>query len=1447
MADKSKSVQSSSIQRFGSRLRFGLLGTLALVGAVSFLSPLAAGIITTALAAGFVAHEVIAPSWTKGGRWLKNVLHGNKTTVTAPGSGKPISVSQGQPTGNSLVDALVVQLRKSGLSVSTDWDAGKKVLAGLPDSYELFKKPDSKVYGFVYQGNIFINPTETSADVPIHEYTHLWAEALRQQNAEEWKNIVQMMKQDVDLWQQVKSTYTHLTTDDEIADEVLATYSGRHGAQRLAEHCKNGETPEQVFQGVLGALERFWKHVAQFFNIHYTSREDVADRVLSDFLKGVNPHTYIDQNKITLSDRTPLASAESLSPTPLNNQLNDKSSMHTELSPQEVTDLMSSLPEQVRHSLSPMLHGTDEEISRHIMNYRMEPVSGVFSAGSALGNVAVIKLLWNSLSPSDKAAEQTMPGHFKDLDAIDAYGEKWQKQERMYNLLRDLLPEDGKISLPRSFGLDQPVAVNTYDMDAKYIVRSDDTYRLSDGEYTLPVSKVQSHQLEEFCQLLDECKENASLRISDSEDNRVSNGILAIRSLAASVGGHQDVDIFLQHPVPLGNGVHVVGVNVALSNVRDDKVILKHEDIDKLNYSDYRFYDEDWQNGVRVYNTLDSQQLTQVYGELKEMQERHTLFPVVKDSGSLRYASFQGVAPDNAMLSSLRHSSAVDGVSQHDNALWLTMESADLSSSAQLVRERAFDLEVYRTAQSLMNRNLAIKEDDGYVVVLATGNLSNVAFSGQPLKNTGGDAIESLKIIATGFDPTASVVRESDRIVKVRFSDDALAKSFTNAYFRRDTLAADFVSPAYHDRKISPLGRTFANAYLVEHGGVDKGRRELAAKELLQQSRYSSLKDSDAQLLADNYMELAHTIPVVVYRDAEARQIFDEIMAGEQSTEVADYFPLHIGACGIFKDTSGDGHQVFVAFDNSSGDNWVEQFKTERAAELYCGGTISADDLHKMEQEGFKTLDKPLVVDTIILSKENLPASLHKDVTFDEHGEAELKMAFFDGFAEEVNHRDGVILPDNQRLKLTYPTLSAVASNKVMQQEIEDFTDRSWRSGEDGEKVYDIALKYGKVSRLYEISHMVDNRNADIEVVAQDALYQRITREPYGLTGEQKQALSAYQQSFGIDADKSVYLSERLMRGIQDRLASSGVPETVINDAQHEVTEFFRGVERDMTQRTEKDFINLVLPYLNDKYESVLIPASVPVHENPSGQYAHQVNKTQDYILQSLGVLFNVEHQTMQVVYDHHHTMENGHEYHTVLGLPFDQLTPKEVNSLYDTLQGDLEEKGKLLIAGITEREDENEEVLFDVAFDVSSDEEQQALADKHHAEGIDEENNISCFNDYDDAVYFAAENLAALQQRPDLVQDLRDKSSVVDIIIERMKDPAARAFTPEQAQAVRSYIFQSDDVKSRLADANDLFYSAASSPETKNIPSSWKEDVKDELSDLAKGIFRDESRGFHR
>ena len=40
---------------------------------------------------------------------------------------------------------------------------------------------------------------------------------------------------------------------------------------------------------VRDALKRFWKGVADWFGIHFTSAEEVADKVLSDLLHGVNP------------------------------------------------------------------------------------------------------------------------------------------------------------------------------------------------------------------------------------------------------------------------------------------------------------------------------------------------------------------------------------------------------------------------------------------------------------------------------------------------------------------------------------------------------------------------------------------------------------------------------------------------------------------------------------------------------------------------------------------------------------------------------------------------------------------------------------------------------------------------------------------------------------------------------------------------------------------------------------------------------------------------------------------------------------------------------------------------------------------------------------------------------------------------------------------------------
>ena len=87
-----------------------------------------------------------------------------------------------------------------------------------------------------------------------------------------------------------------------MSHEVLATFSGRRGAERLrAEQQKIMQGDGSVFEkaaavGVLGrvkqALSKFWKGVADFLGIHYTSAEEVADRVMKDLLEGVDPRKF---------------------------------------------------------------------------------------------------------------------------------------------------------------------------------------------------------------------------------------------------------------------------------------------------------------------------------------------------------------------------------------------------------------------------------------------------------------------------------------------------------------------------------------------------------------------------------------------------------------------------------------------------------------------------------------------------------------------------------------------------------------------------------------------------------------------------------------------------------------------------------------------------------------------------------------------------------------------------------------------------------------------------------------------------------------------------------------------------------------------------------------------------------------------------------------------------
>ena len=164
-----------------------------------------------------------------------------------------------------------------------------------------FRTSNGEAYGFTVGGKIYIDPRIATAETPIHEYAHLWATAMREGNPTEWKNIVGLIK-GTSVWAEVQKLYPELKDDDDIADEVLATFSGRRGAERLrAEQQKIMQSNGSVFEkaaavGALArvkqALSKFWKGVADFLGIHYTSAEEVADRVMKDLLEGVDPRKF---------------------------------------------------------------------------------------------------------------------------------------------------------------------------------------------------------------------------------------------------------------------------------------------------------------------------------------------------------------------------------------------------------------------------------------------------------------------------------------------------------------------------------------------------------------------------------------------------------------------------------------------------------------------------------------------------------------------------------------------------------------------------------------------------------------------------------------------------------------------------------------------------------------------------------------------------------------------------------------------------------------------------------------------------------------------------------------------------------------------------------------------------------------------------------------------------
>ena len=169
----------------------------------------------------------------------------------------------------------------------------------IDNSVKEFRTAKGEVYGFTDGEKIYLDTRKMKPETPLHEYTHLWCDMLRHVNSKEWENVKKLFDEVEGLKDEVQKLYPELE-GDALYEEMITTYSGREGTKKLEDvvrklAAEDGKsvTESAKAQGFLEkvkeALTKYWKGVADVLGIHFTTAEEVADKVLADWAKGVDP------------------------------------------------------------------------------------------------------------------------------------------------------------------------------------------------------------------------------------------------------------------------------------------------------------------------------------------------------------------------------------------------------------------------------------------------------------------------------------------------------------------------------------------------------------------------------------------------------------------------------------------------------------------------------------------------------------------------------------------------------------------------------------------------------------------------------------------------------------------------------------------------------------------------------------------------------------------------------------------------------------------------------------------------------------------------------------------------------------------------------------------------------------------------------------------------------
>lgn len=176
-----------------------------------------------------------------------------------------------------------------------------------PQQREFLRTSNGTILGYAKDGKIYLTDKGFNPNTPIHEYTHLWVKAVRNNNPELYNNLRDLFSREnlPDMWDELDHAPQYRDLSDEAKlSEIIARFSGKRGAERMEQEAQKliDDAKQQGKRAVANAislrermrnlLRRFWNWVGEhLFHIKYFgSREEAADRVLYDILNATDLH-----------------------------------------------------------------------------------------------------------------------------------------------------------------------------------------------------------------------------------------------------------------------------------------------------------------------------------------------------------------------------------------------------------------------------------------------------------------------------------------------------------------------------------------------------------------------------------------------------------------------------------------------------------------------------------------------------------------------------------------------------------------------------------------------------------------------------------------------------------------------------------------------------------------------------------------------------------------------------------------------------------------------------------------------------------------------------------------------------------------------------------------------------------------------------------------------------